>query len=578
MTYLVLALKYRPQTFDEVVGQEHVCETLKNGIASGKVSHAYLFSGPRGIGKTTTARILAKALNCKEGPTPEPCNQCTSCLEIARGNSLDVLEIDGASNRGIDEIRALRENVKFAPVSSRYKIYIIDEAHQITHDAFNALLKTLEEPPRHIIFMLATTQPEKIPATILSRCQRFAFKLIPQKKIFERLNYIVGKEKLKIGNETLNLIAFRGEGSLRDAQSLLDQVISYAGGKEITLEDTNFILGVLPFERLVEFSDLIAEHKAKEILSLIDEIAESGYDLHQFIKDLRQHFRNMLILKAAGRDTKILELPEKHLEILLEKGRQFTEENLVRIIDLLSRTYESMKWSEQPRLVIEVDMFRLCQPYVPIGEIIERLERLEKSLNLEEKEGEPRKEREVQEAPKLQEVEEPPSGISEEKKLSVGEFSEIEEIRGHWEEVLESVKKLDMPLHACLLEGLPVRLEGGLLYIIFPKNYSFHKDRVEKKSDIVEKVLKGVLGKEFKIKCMIGDVTTRPSPESRVEDEAEEESAPEEFLEEAEPEEEVQATGQEPVLDSEEKGEVEPIVEKVLEIFEGEIVKEEPEE
>jgi len=570
MSYLVLALKYRPQTFDEVVGQEHVSETLKNGIASGKVAHAYLFSGPRGIGKTTTARILAKALNCKEGPTPQPCNKCISCVEISRGSSLDVLEIDGASNRGIDEIRALRENVKFAPVSSRYKIYIIDEAHQITHDAFNALLKTLEEPPRHIIFMLATTQPEKIPPTILSRCQRFAFKLIPQKKIFERLDYIVGEEKLKIEKEALNIIAYRGEGSLRDAQSLLDQVIAYAGGKEIGLQETNFILGVLPFERLVEFSDLIVQHKAKEILSLIDEIAESGYDLHQFIKDLRQHFRNMLLLKVAGRDTRILGLPEKQLEILLEKGDQFTEENMVRIIDLLSKTYESMKWSEQPRLVIEVDMFRLSQPYVPIGEVIERIGRLEKSLRLEEKEGEPPGEREVQEAEKT------PSGISEEKKLPVGETSEIQEIRGHWEEVLESVKKLDIPLHACLLEGLPVRMENGLLYIAFSKNHNFHKDRLEKKSNIVEEAVKEVLGKEVKIKCITGEINTVSHPGDKVEEGIE--SAPEEFPGESEPEEEVPTPGQEPVFNSEEKEKVDPIVQKVLEMFEGKIVKEEPEE
>ena len=569
MSYLVLALKYRPQTFDEIVGQEHVSKTLKNAITSGKVAHAYLFSGPRGIGKTTTARILAKALNCKESPTPQPCNKCTSCVEIVRGSSIDVLEIDGASNRGIDEIRALRENVKFAPVSSRYKIYIIDEAHQITHDAFNALLKTLEEPPRHVIFMLATTQPERIPSTILSRCQRFSFKLIPQKKIFDRLNYIVGKEKLKIEKETLNLIAYRGEGSLRDAQSLLDQVISYAGNKKIGLEETNFILGVLPFERLVEFSDLIAEHKAKEILSLIDEITESGYNLHQFIKDMRQHFRNMLLIKVAGENTKILQLPDKHLEILLKKGGQFTEENLVRIIDLLSKTYESMKWSEQPRLVIEVDMFRLCQPYIPIGEIIERIGRLEKSLTLEEKGKEPPKEKYVPE------VEKTPPKIKEKEEPYAEGVSQIQEIRERWEEVLESVRKLDIPLHSCLLEGSPVRMEGELLYIVFPKNYSFHKHRVEKKSNIVEQAVKGVLGKELKIKCMTGEINATSPTKEKVEGD---ESAPEEFLGESEPEEKVVAPNQEPVFNSEEKKEVDPIVEKVIKMFEGKIVKEEREE
>lgn len=570
MPYLVLALKYRPQTFDEIVGQEHVCETLKNAIASGKVAHAYLFSGPRGIGKTTTARILAKALNCKGGPTPQSCNKCTSCLEIARGSSIDVLEIDGASNRGIDEIRALRENVKFAPVSSRYKIYIIDEAHQITHDAFNALLKTLEEPPRHIIFMLATTQPERIPPTILSRCQRFSFKLIPQKKILDRLNYIVGKEKLKIEKEALNLIAYRGEGSLRDAQSLLDQVISYAGGKKIGLEETNFILGVLPFERLVEFSDLIAEHKAREILSLIDEITESGYNLHQFIKDLRQHFRNMLLVKVAGENTKILQLPDKHLEILLKKGDQFTEEGLVRIIDLLSKTYESMKWSEQPRLVIEVDMFRLCQPYVPIGEIIEKIGKLEKSLTLEEKKGEPPREKYIPV------VEKTPSKTKEKEEPYAEGVSRIQEIRERWEEILESVKKQDAPLHPCLVESTPHRLESDLLYIVFPKNYSFHKDRVAKKANIVEEALKEVLGKEFKIKCITGEINSASPAGENTEEEME--SGSEEFLREPEPEQETKAPRQEPSFNSEEKKEVEPIVEKVLKIFEGEIVKEEREE
>ncbi len=570
MPYLVLALKYRPQTFDEIVGQEHVCETLKNAIASGKVAHAYLFSGPRGIGKTTTARILAKALNCKEGPTSQPCNKCTSCVEIARGSSIDVLEIDGASNRGIDEIRALRENVKFAPVSSRYKVYIIDEAHQITHDAFNALLKTLEEPPRHIIFMLATTQPERIPATILSRCQRFSFKLIPQKKIFDRLNYIVGKEKLKIDKEALNLIAYRGEGSLRDAQSLLDQVISYAGGKKISLEETNFILGVLPFERLVEFSDLIAEHKAREILSLIDEITESGYNLHQFIKDLRQHFRNMLLMKVAGEDTKILELPDKHREILLRGKEQFTEENLVRIIDLLSKTYESMKWSEQPRLVIEVEMFRLCQPYIPIGEIIERIGKLEKSLTIEEREKTPPEEKYVSPAEKAS------PKIKEKEKPYAAGVSRIEEITERWEEVLESVRKQDTPLHACLVESTPDRLEGNLLYLVFPRSHSFHKDRVAKKSNIVEGALQEVLGKEIKIRCITGETDTTSRAKENTEEEMEANS--EEFLTEPEPEQELEAPPQGPAFNSGEKKGVDPVVEKVLKMFEGEIVKEEPEE
>lgn len=277
----------------------------------------------------------------------------------------------------------------------------------------------------------------------------------------------------------------------------------------------------------------------------------------------------MLLIKVAGENTKILQLPDKHLGILLKKGAQFTEENLVRIIDLLSKTYESMKWSEQPRLVIEVDMFRLCQPYIPIGEIIERIRKLEKSLTLEEKKGEPPKEKYVppveKASPKIKEKEEPyAAGVSR-----------IEEITERWEEVLESVRKQDTPLHSCLLEGLPVRMEGELLYIAFPKSYSFHKDRVEKKSNIVEQAIKGVLGKEIKIKCMTGEINATSPTKEKVEEDG---SAPEEFLRESEPDEEVVAPNQEPVFNSGEKKEVDPIVEKVIKMFEGKIVKEEREE
>ena len=302
MSYLVIARKYRPQTFDEVVGQEHIARTLKNAIEMKRMAHAYLFSGPRGVGKTTTARILAKALNCQIGPTSSPCNQCTACTEITDGRALDVIEIDGASNRGIDEVRELRENVKFTPSSLRYKIYIIDEVHMLTDPAFNALLKTLEEPPEHIVFMFATTEPHRIPLTIKSRCQRFNFKLIPRVQIIERLKHICQKENIKIDQDSLMLIARSGEGSMRDAESIMDQVVSYTG-KEVKKEEVIFILGILPMELLNRATDMIIESRPKDILNLLDEINEGGYNIHQFINDLRQHFRNILILKTAGRES-----------------------------------------------------------------------------------------------------------------------------------------------------------------------------------------------------------------------------------------------------------------------------------
>src|SRR3990167_8876021 len=258
MSYLVIARKYRPQSFDEIVGQEHVTQTLKSAIAQGKVAHAYLFSGPRGVGKTSAARILAKSLNCEKGISADPCQKCTNCVEITQGSSLDVLEIDGASNRGIDEVRALRENVKFSPVHGRFKIYIIDEVHSLTHDAFNALLKTLEEPPAHVKFIFATTHPQKVPSTILSRCQSLEFRRISNIQIIQQLKKIVLSEKLNVAEDVFLAIAKASDGSLRDAESMLDELVSFTSASgNIHLKDVNSVLGVVEQEYLFEITDRI---------------------------------------------------------------------------------------------------------------------------------------------------------------------------------------------------------------------------------------------------------------------------------------------------------------------------------
>src|SRR5579864_1961376 len=279
MSYQVIARKWRPQTFAEVVGQAHVTRTLSNAIQSGRVAHAYLFSGPRGVGKTTTARILAKALNCAKGPTATPCNACDSCLRIAQGQEMvDVLEIDAASNRGIEEIRELRDNVRYAPARSRYKVYIVDEAHQITHDAFNAFLKTLEEPPEHAIFVLATTEHQKIPATILSRCQLFRFKRVSATDIAARLDKILGLEKISVERPAIERLARAAGGSVRDALSLLDQALAYTSGS-LTAKQVEMLLGFLPEEFLVGFASALLERKPAGVLQWIKQLSEEGWEI-----------------------------------------------------------------------------------------------------------------------------------------------------------------------------------------------------------------------------------------------------------------------------------------------------------
>ncbi|OEG69395.1 hypothetical protein ATZ36_09805 [Candidatus Endomicrobiellum trichonymphae] len=295
MSYLVLARKFRPQNFDEVVGQEHISQTLKNAISEKRIAHAYLFSGPRGCGKTTMARILAKALNCKDGPTIKPCGVCENCIEISKSSSVDVLEIDGASNNGIDEIRALRENVKFSTASSKYKIYIIDEAHQITAQAFNALLKTLEEPPSHVVFIMATTEHHKIPITILSRCQRYRFKLISGAEMVCAIKNIGQKEGFELDDEALNIVTSASGGSMRDALSLLDQAVSSSNTGRITGDYMRGLLGLLPKDIIVSVTDNIAKGDIHAILKIVKEIYEQGYNILQFARDLRDHLRNVMI-------------------------------------------------------------------------------------------------------------------------------------------------------------------------------------------------------------------------------------------------------------------------------------------
>lgn len=381
MSYLVLARKWRPQNFEEVIGQHHITKTLQNAIANDRVAHAFLFAGARGVGKTSMARILAKALDCQEGTKPVPCNRCENCREISSGNSMDVLEIDGASNRGINEIRELRENVKYAPAKSAFKIFIIDEVHMLTPEAFNALLKTLEEPPPRVIFILATTEPHKIPLTILSRCQRFDFKRIPQKQIFQRLKEIVSHEGVEGSDEGLQLMAREAKGSLRDAQSLLDQTISFAG-KKIKDEDVKEVLGVLDSAILFEISAAIAREDIRKCLDIVDNIYTFGYDIRRFCRELLEHLRNLMVVKIGGDPKQLTDLQGKEIEDLVAQSEEFSLEQIHRLFTILLKSEQEISRSPFPKVIMELALVKMAtlRPLVPLDEMMDRLNKLESSL------------------------------------------------------------------------------------------------------------------------------------------------------------------------------------------------------
>jgi len=373
MPYQVLALKYRPRTFDEVVGQRAVVQTLKNSLTGSRVAHAYLFSGVRGVGKTTVARLLAKALNCEKGPSTEPCNACASCNEIAGSSSMDVLEIDGASNNSVDDVRELRETVRYAPSRDRYRIFIIDEVHMLSNSAFNALLKTLEEPPPHVVFIFATTEYRKIPVTILSRCQHFEFRKIARSEIAAHLARISKAENVAITPYALDLIARLADGSLRDAQSALDQVIGYSGA-EVKDEDARAVLGVLDRDQLLGFVEKVAEKDAAGILSLVDRVLESGHDPSLFLNNLIGQVRDILLLKIIPNAPEKLGFAQDDAEAMAPLADRFSQEDLLRIIDAVCREEGRIRYSSQPRYLLEALAVRLCHlaNLTPLEELLAR--------------------------------------------------------------------------------------------------------------------------------------------------------------------------------------------------------------
>jgi DNA polymerase-3 subunit gamma/tau len=377
MSYTVLARKYRPQKFSEVIGQEHVTRTLQNAIEQGRTAHGYIFSGHRGIGKTTVARILAAALNCRSGgkekdhPVPEPCGVCESCTEIRAGNAVDVIEIDAATNRGIDEIRELREAARYRPARDRFKIYILDEAHQITDAAFNALFKTLEEPPDHIVFMLATTQPEDIPQTIRSRCQHFSFRAVKFEAIVAQLRDLVTRENIEADNDALALLAEAGDGSMRDALSILDQAIASSSGK-LTADSVRNLVGAAPAHILEEVMQAVSEGKSEKVLQQVDHLISEGHSPTHFARQMVRFLRNATVAKVAGKDSSLLQISSEERERVARVAEIFSEEDLTRHLQIMLRTHGELGYKQEQRFHLELGLLKMvhAQKLIPIEQLL----------------------------------------------------------------------------------------------------------------------------------------------------------------------------------------------------------------
>lgn len=530
MAYVALYRKWRPKDFAGLIGQDHISKTLANAIVSGRIGHAYLFAGPRGTGKTSTAKIFAKALNCQEGPTPTPCNVCSCCQKINEGSSMDVFEIDAASNRGIDEIRELRETVKFAPVDGRYKVYIIDEVHMLTTEAFNALLKTLEEPPAHVVFILATTEAHKVPATIQSRCQRYDFKRITSREIELRLREVADKSQMQATDESLHIIAVHADGGMRDALSILDQCASLSDGT-MDADTVRKILGIVGNTWIWKLTDALLAHDTMELLSITDELLSGGKSVKQILTEWVLHLRSLMIYQAVGRPEGI-ELYSEDEDVLSRQTKQAEHAEIVQWIQKLHLASSEIKWSPQPRIVLEVAMLSLCYRVdTPIGEGDPRVYE-NTDVRIRQMEGQIADLR--AKIDQLQALPQPGVAASplppENPKAAVRERMGIavqrqevpparipteisEDGQNVWGKVLETLKKQGkMPVLACVKSGEVRGMNDGQFFILFKS--SFMKARTEKEDYrvLLEGILQQICGHPMRLVCSLAAAEPPPAP------------------------------------------------------------------
>lgn len=506
MSYTVFALKWRPQDFESIIGQDHIVGTLKNAIAKDRLAHAYLFAGPRGVGKTSTARILAKALNCKEGPTLKPCQKCSACLEINQGRSLDVIEIDGASNRGIDEIRALRENVKFSPTNGKYKVYIIDEVHQITPDGFNALLKTLEEPPAFVKFIFATTHPQKVLPTIISRCQRMDFRRITVIEIIAALEKIIQEEKIKIDKEVLFAIAKSSDGSLRDAESILDQLVSFSKGN-VSLKDAIAVLGMVEQEVLFSLTDKIVQKDPAGALGLFNDIIDDGKDPGIFLINLIEHFRNLMVAKVSKADSKLVDLPQEVCDRLFQQSQSISLEEIFTTFNILIATQEMTKRLDSQRIPLEISLVRLAHDKTAVNGLASsgQSHRTKIETKIIPVVTKVTTEKVVQ---KISEKTEKPDIVLQEPiKENPAQVVAVtlENVKNVWSNIVNNISKIKMSVSSYLSEGEPTQIHGNLITVALPKSCSLHKESLEKKEhkDMIEKVASELCNADLRINFIL---------------------------------------------------------------------------
>ncbi|MBI4565424.1 MAG: DNA polymerase III subunit gamma/tau [Planctomycetes bacterium] len=493
-TYTVLARRYRPVRFEEVVGQEHVTTTLANAIREGRIGHAYLFAGPRGVGKTSTARLLAKSLNCEKGPTPTPCNACELCRRIQDGTDTDVIEMDAASNNSVEDARDLRDGVRYLPMKGRFKVYILDEAHMLSKAAFNALLKTLEEPPPHVKFIFATTELHKLPDTILSRCQQFDFRRVTSADIVKRLRQVIDAEKLAVNEPVLASIARAARGSMRDAESILDQLVAFKRGG-LTSDDVAVLLGAAGGDRVDALVREIQSGNAGGVLTSLDAIFSTGVDSSAFADQMIDHFRGLLAIKACGRASPVIDLPDALLDAADRQAAGFSLESLLYHLQLLLEARRRIKEGADPRIVIEITFVKMAKAadLVPLAEILRA--------------GSPP----APPKPPPPSTANPPAAavpIEPPEETDPGPVSAeitVPTLRAHWHRVSAEVKKVSAIPGALLEHGKPTRMAGDEVEIALPPTLSMHRDQLDsaKNRQIIEAALQRVFGRRLGVHVVV---------------------------------------------------------------------------
>ncbi|AEB77181.1 DNA polymerase III subunit gamma/tau [Clostridium botulinum] len=524
MGYTALYREWRPRTFEEVVGQEHITLTLKNQMKNNRIAHAYLFCGTRGTGKTSTAKIFSKAVNCLNPQDGEPCNECDMCKKINAGLAIDVSEMDAASHNKVDDIRDLIEEVKYPPREGKYKVYIMDEAHMLTQGAVNAFLKTLEEPPENVVFILATTDPQKLPITILSRCQRFDFKRIKSDDILQRLIKITKEQGIFADNKSLSLIARMSDGAMRDALSILDQAISMGNGK-VDYEQVINMLGLVTNDNLLKLTNAIIDKDVENSIRIIDDVVYGGKDINLFIKDMIHHMRNLMMVKVSQNPEDVLDMSEENINFLKEQSTKIRIEEIMRCIRILQECEEQSKWSKQGRIYLELAIIKMCKiEYDTSKEVLlSRLNKLENiikdgNITINTKENNTRdKCSENKSMVKASTVKKQKLDIKEEV-IEVNSDSKItvEDVKKSWKDILEVFKaKRHMVLYASLITGNVTECTGGVITIKYEQQYAFNIKRLEKEDSrkIVEEIFSHELKEKVRIKYIVDKKEERKSPE-----------------------------------------------------------------